>query len=463
MTAARQSRWDLFFWILSTLLIFTAIPFHEPWRDEAQALLLVADSESWWDMVLRVRWEGHPLLWFALIKVVGPALIPYVHGVIAASTNALILFKSPWPKWFRWSLPFTYWFLFEFAVVYRNYALGVLLLFLAVHFWKSKPNWSFAFLLIATQSNIFAAISAIGLGLLFWSETRKDRSWKWRSLLTISIGLLSVWAIIPPESNGFLANAPSDWLRTLNVLSQSLYAPNHFAAYQWPLWVQLSLTFAFFLTAQRRFSKARRIAFLATSLSIIVLATVLVAGFPRHFIHIWIVLLLLSYLQPNVFKSKSFIALQSILVIGHLLLSALFIGVNFTPIPFSNAENVANYLEEQKISSERVAVYPDNYGTAISLASGKAYYLPLSDTVMTHIIWSPRSQENLWPKALEARLKEHFREGFYYVVTPYYLPNMAEGAFHNITFITEWEDVIGTDEKYYLFQLSAESDSSESH
>jgi len=108
---------------------------HEMWRDEMQAWLLAKDSPSLGALYQNTVYEGHPLLWhlclYGLAKIShNPRIMQGFHLLISISSFALIVKTSPF-SWLQKRLfGFSYFIFYEYSVISRSYALGVLLVFL---------------------------------------------------------------------------------------------------------------------------------------------------------------------------------------------------------------------------------------------------------------------------------------------------------------------------------------------
>ena len=126
-------------WLLLALAVFAAVlalllAHHEMWRDELQAWLLARDSGSLAMLWQNSRYEGHPLLWHLMLFPVAhlaarPEAMQVLHWMIAVGVAALVLLRSPFPAWARVMVVFSYFPLYEYGTISRNYALGMLLLF----------------------------------------------------------------------------------------------------------------------------------------------------------------------------------------------------------------------------------------------------------------------------------------------------------------------------------------------
>ena len=89
---------------LAIFIVLTVIlaAYHEPWRDEAEAWLIVRD-ESLGEVFHRANYAGTPILWNLLQAPFAKAGAPYttqryLHLLIATSATGLLLFRAPFPS-----------------------------------------------------------------------------------------------------------------------------------------------------------------------------------------------------------------------------------------------------------------------------------------------------------------------------------------------------------------------------
>lgn len=117
--------------VLYAVLLGALLSRHEMWRDELQAWMLARDSHSltglWWNS----RYEGHPLLWHMLLMPLAhttedPRSMQAANWAIAVAAAAVLLLAAPFPLWLRAGLVFSYFPLYEYGVISRNYALTTL-------------------------------------------------------------------------------------------------------------------------------------------------------------------------------------------------------------------------------------------------------------------------------------------------------------------------------------------------
>lgn len=160
-----------------TSLVCFGVSVHEPWFDEAQSWLLVRDSSLLELLSERLRFEGHPPLWYLLLTPFIKLGYPYAGlGFISAGLGVLgtsiLVFDRRIPLIFRAAVPFTFFLGYQYAVVARSYILFYPLLMGLVRLWPRPFQHSLLFGamlgLLSTVSlhGLFIAI-AIGIYALF--------------------------------------------------------------------------------------------------------------------------------------------------------------------------------------------------------------------------------------------------------------------------------------------------------
>ncbi len=126
---------------------------HAPWFDEAQAWLIARDS-SLADLFLRVtHYEGSPALWHLLLMIPAKAGLPYltlnlIAAAFATAGALLLIWRSPLPLITRLLLPFTFFSLFQYAIIARSYVLIPLLIYLAAILYPSRRTKTVRYLLV---------------------------------------------------------------------------------------------------------------------------------------------------------------------------------------------------------------------------------------------------------------------------------------------------------------------------
>lgn len=212
---------------LFAVLIAVALARHEMWRDELQAWMLARDSGSIAELYANTRYEGHTGLWFVVLWSVSrvtrsPVALQVVHGTVATATVFLVSWLAPFPRRWRALIPFGYFFVYDYAVLSRPYALGVLLLVAWCALRTRRPEAIVsAAVLLAVLANtsaygvLLAGAAAVAMVVALlpgarWREPAMRRAlWRGGALLGIGV-LLAAWWMVPPRNYIARAAALSD-------------------------------------------------------------------------------------------------------------------------------------------------------------------------------------------------------------------------------------------------------------
>lgn len=173
---------ELCVFTLYACLVCTAIPFHEPWVDEAQAWLLARDLNLQSLLFHFLRREGHPPLWYLLLW--GPAHLHMPYAVmswmvapIALAGIWVLLRYAPFPFYVRALLPFSFFLAYQYAVVARSYVLFPLLGFLAAHFYRRRRPMRLAIALgLLANVSLHGTIVAMVFAALYALRLRRERA-----------------------------------------------------------------------------------------------------------------------------------------------------------------------------------------------------------------------------------------------------------------------------------------------
>ena len=158
-----------------SVVVASAIARHEPWADEAQAWQLARNLSLHDLFVTYLHYEVHPILWYVLLRILNLAGISYtgmhwICGAIGVAGTALFLFCSPFPKYLKALLPFTYFLLFQYVVVARSYVLVPPMLYLIAWRWKKNPLLIAVILGLLANVEMHAAVISGGLAMVYCIE-----------------------------------------------------------------------------------------------------------------------------------------------------------------------------------------------------------------------------------------------------------------------------------------------------
>jgi len=158
--------------------------YHEKWVDEAQAWLFARDLDLRTLWFYELRYEGSPGLWHTILWIAQHVFhAPYsalgpIGMACATAGVALLIFKAPFPRYIRWPLAFTYFMVYQYAVIARQYTLLPLLAFAAALLFKDVKHpvqMTVALLLLANVS-FHGTILAACLGLAYLIDAYRSRS-----------------------------------------------------------------------------------------------------------------------------------------------------------------------------------------------------------------------------------------------------------------------------------------------
>lgn len=172
---------------------FTAVH-HEMWRDEIQAWLLARDSASIFDLFASLKYERHPGLWYLFLMplsrlTASPVVMQAFHLCIAGGTVYLFVRYAPFNRLQKFLFSFGYFPLYEYAIIARNYALGLLLIILLCVLFKERyqrPLGIGCVLLLLAHTSLHGLIVtvAIGVGLFCEFLWFRARGSAWQTPLT---------------------------------------------------------------------------------------------------------------------------------------------------------------------------------------------------------------------------------------------------------------------------------------
>lgn len=405
------------------LVSFIGIYFHEIWMDESHHFLLARDSNSLLDLYANTRYDGHPILWNCLVHIVtlfsrNPIYMQLLHISISSLIAYLFLKKGPFKLWFKIAFLLSYFMLYEYTVISRNYNLGVLFLFLSCSFYAKRKEYFTTFcLFLALCCNthaIFTIVSSTLLLSVFLEQisnnTKEKITQYWKGYLVFIIGIsIAYYQIIPPSDTTFFEKIDySDFYQTIKsgmslfkalfpiVDFTSINYWNHFYFIEHFKIISMIIGLLIWFIPLALFNKNKNVLFFVYSTFICFISFVLVTQ--RHgtryngllFITIIVALwMLFSQKEKPLLKKKIskfnttiIIFIMSIQVVAGL--TAYNLGIKKT---FNNGEKVASYITEKKLDLNTIV-------TACESASINAF---LKDNLYN--LWYQKSQGYyLWNK-----------------------------------------------------------------
>lgn len=145
--------------------------YHEPWSDEAQSWLIARDSSLRDIFLKRLHYEGTPGLWHLLLWIfcrlhVSYTAMHWATALIAVAAIYILLRYSPFPPLVRAILPFSFYLVFNTAIIARSYSLVPILTFAACAVLTAKKERPLFFaILVGLLANTSAIAFLLALGL----------------------------------------------------------------------------------------------------------------------------------------------------------------------------------------------------------------------------------------------------------------------------------------------------------
>jgi len=228
-SAARRALW-------LALMVYVAVEIvgacrHEAWFDELHCWNQARASATPLQLISNVRYDGHPPLWYLILWVTARitrsvAGLHVAQLLAATGVAALVLFAAPFRPLFRVLVLCGYYFLFEYGVICRSYALGVLLLLGLLCVVRRgaprvRPVLYYALLFGLAAVHFLFLLLAVSLHVsVLWTEARRG-GWQRPAVIrhaAIGAGLMLLpFLLIQPPSDSQMT--PAFWL--------SLWAPRN--------------------------------------------------------------------------------------------------------------------------------------------------------------------------------------------------------------------------------------------
>lgn len=148
---------------------------HAVWRDEVRALSFALGGSNVFAMLRGLHGEGHPALWYLLLRSAhGVLATPKVMQIVAylVAFSALLLFslRSPFRLLVLGLVLMGRFAIFEYTVMARNYGISMLLLFLLAYFYprhRERGVLLGALLLLLANCNAHSVL-LVDAFLVFW-------------------------------------------------------------------------------------------------------------------------------------------------------------------------------------------------------------------------------------------------------------------------------------------------------
>ena len=492
-SSARLKLWIVFF--LYIIVAGFAIARHELWGDEIHSWNIAKASGSISDLINNTRYEGHPPVWYLILWSISKfthnlVYVQIAQLFIASSVVFIVLFYSPFPLITRILIPFGYYFLFEYGILSRNYAIGVLsalcICYILQKDFKYKLLFYYALLFFMSNTHLLALLLAGSLHSYFLLLTFEQKKMINRLFPHILLGILvflpALYFIFPPPDSGLtmgilISKFDNQHLGIIAKTPLRTFIPV-------PAWWEYNFwNTQFLLTLQGKNSMLR---LLTLVLSIGVLGVVwLVLKDSKKSLALFIVNLILTFIVAVIFPLTTqryigfiyigFIAAYWLrcceipvnrknnwiinILLGIQVIAGVFIISKDIRLPFANSYRVNELINEVPLHERIVTDYW--CVNTISAFTDTAFYCIGLDSMPTFLQWkkefntrSPGVYLNSIEKLFEHEgLKKIYLVSTYSSQTIFELDPQLE-KFFQLTVIDKREGAIHKWGNLYLYEIS---------
>jgi len=446
-------RLALVFLGLFILLTLVTVLRHEMWRDELQAWLLAKEQSSFGELTVAGRYDKHPMTWFIalflLSRLTGsPLAMQLLHVGLATVSAWLVLRFAPFSQAQKILLIFGYYLFFEYNIISRNYALGVLSLFLFCVFFTREPRnplLSGGCLFVLANTSVYGLILALAAGAMMLVRILSDRSMrrKWVSFAALFLiaagGLLCILYLRPVADasydqaskthTAFNAGLLGTVLRTLPRSYLPMPRPTfHFwntsfldrAPSSLPVNAAAALLVLVFAAALLRKSRTALSFYVLSTTGILTWAYIGSVGFARHYGHLFLAFIAALWLArrrddpakapsaPSGRPSMYPAAMSGILTAVFAVQAAggLFAAGMDIVHPFSQAKAVAGYIRQKGFADLPIVGEMDYLMTPVSGYLGRKVYFVRGERLGSYVKWDMKRFQNVSPQLILERAEQ---------------------------------------------------------
>ncbi len=430
---------------------------HEPWRDEADPWLLARDAGVI-TFFHRMGLAGTPGLWHTLLVPLARTGLPYgsqavLHVIIAICTAAIILWKAPFPFVLRVATIFSYYLSYEYSVVVRSYALGILLLVSVAALYPKRFERPVLFgLLVAllansnTHSLIIAAM--IGAGYVIEGLLLRRR-WLAGAAVMLIGGLAAAAQVYPP---------PDSIARGSVMLFTPQAVPMAVSAAFFPSFPFAGSAIAgAVVIGVAAFSLRRdRVPLLVLCGAYAGLAFLYTYKWIGGFRHTGFVLLVLLYaLWTSTENDRSRLLAHVVLLVTLIVSICATFRISQLELKyaFSGAEEMAAFIRRARLESLPIAAHSETTTSALCPWILHPFWYAGSRRLGTFTMWDQQFERGLevtYPDAV-ANAKGHFAGTDYLLLLNVEMPDPASNGFA-LLHQTEVPVFAHPDERFWLYR-----------
>lgn len=453
----------LFIWSFSTCIMACAVLHHESWRDEAQAWLLIRD-QNFMQLMNTLKSEGHPPLWYLIVMPFVKLNFPYlsqnfISALFIGLSNWIILFHTNLPKPFKYILPFSYFFIFEYSVLARSYSIATLLtISLAALFHKRADYLFLNALLIALLMMTHYLLMPLACMLLY-DHLKTIREQKIASTIRyILLPLIAIciagYLLSTSETRGYFSIESDLRLNALlNVISMGLFADK---SYHMAILGLLGITYLFYK------DKSILRIFIFSILGLLYICCFKIYPFLRHAGFIYLLIIACSIMFYN--SKEKTIAMERTLQYVLITLIVIQLPIAFKTLSedysmqYSGSKEVSEYILNQQLDKKTLV---GNQAWAVSsispyLDKNISIYYPESNSFGTYYRYDTNYLHGFWAYPAEFAINPTLKKFGKEIKSCIFILNRPLPD----AYVQDWqllfqntETPVIKDEKFYLYKV----------
>jgi hypothetical protein len=479
---------------------------HAMWRDELNGWLLTRDSHTFGELLINVKYEGHPLLWYVLLDLLNrftanPVAMQVLHLIIATASAYLFLRFSPFSKLQKSLFIFGYLPFYEYLLISRNYAIGLLSIVLFCIVFKTRERtyiWISLSLALMANTNAYCLLIAIALFLALLAEylfknllnyrTTANRENLLISLAIFLIGISLSIAILLPPMDSNLQGGLTEWTFKLDLFHLAktitriwngyilILIPAESRFLDVSIFAIISLAILFFAATIFIKKPIILLFYVLANLEILTFTYVKFLGSARHYGHLYLVFAIALWLATDYpqsdllvswFKSRENILAKWIKFVNRykttfimtILYAQLAAGiVSFSRdlvIPYSASRDTAKYIQSQNLEQIFIAGSEDFAISPICAYLNRKVYYPETRQLGSFVLFT-RQRNSLNADEVLERISKVFQERDkrqeILLILNYELNTSRNDL--EISFLNKFTHAFIGNEKYYLYMVS---------
>ncbi|HBL31214.1 MAG TPA: hypothetical protein DD490_30680 [Acidobacteria bacterium] len=413
--------------VACALLTVPRLLLHELWRDEAWLWLVVTESRSVADLFVPLQRSGQgnlfPLLCHLAAQISSsPRAMQLVHLLLVTAAAFVWARRAPFGRRERVLFVLGYFPFYEYAVISRHYAAGMLLAWLACVAARSRRPAPVLGLVLGLlcQTTVYGFLLALALGSGWWLDRRLRRREldplpRGEAAAGLALGLAGAAAglvqLIPAPGTSFAPGWRFGWdaAHAANVLAMPWHAFWPVPRLQRAFWNTNLLDTApsllqagagvaiLILTAALLWPrKAALVAFALGTAGILAFGYVKYVGVLRHQGHLWLLFAAALWLGGGTGFREDRRSWRDRVLLALLIVHAgagAFAGWMDLRHPFSNGAAAAELIRARGLDRFPLLGHREPPAATVALYLGRPLYSPSRKVFTTHPDWGPEQRE----------------------------------------------------------------------